>query len=297
MWGIFKKIKMGFGFNIIIYLILLIVFALAVFGIAFFKNYLSQESFFEGVTIEAFGMLFDILVLGIIFNLFYNIRERNRDIQRYLEEIEDFRHWDEKEAMYRTVGNIKRLIKLGAKNLPLDYSYLEDAILSDLNLDGASLRWANLKKADLSGAKLNKANFEGTDLNGSNLQDAKLHSSIFQDAILNEANLQKAELNNAKFQEAVLIGASLWNACLIGADLTDTKLEDADLNEADLTDIRGIKESSLLNVKTLYDVKGLTPSIEEYLRRRKPELFENLEELDEDEGEEEVDDEEQEDES
>ena len=200
--------------------------------------------FIEGVSVESFGMLFDIFVLGVIFNYFANkgekkreferqVREKQLKIIRYLEEIDDYRGWDEKEAMFRIVGNIKRLMKLGQKKLILHDCYLKGANLIDAQLQGA-----DLQQATLMGADLWDANLRGANLAMANLQDAKLQGTIFEGAKLSAANLK-------------------------GADLEGVSLQGAE----------GLHVGMLLEVKRLYKVKGLDPELEKELKAQKPELF------------------------
>jgi hypothetical protein len=241
--------KIGIKQNIVIYSILLIISAIVI--ISYKNKYLDETNFCEGITIEAFGMLFDILVLGILFNIFNNIGERKREIRRYLEEIDDYRGWDEKEAMYRIVGNIKRLQKLGEKKLYLKNCYLEDAKLHGIELPGANLEGANLTKAKLQLADLQKAN-------------------------LKRANLTEAKLNWANLQGVDLFGAILQNASLEEANFEGASLTLANLENVVLTGAQGLTIDMLLKVISLYEVKGLEPKLEEEIKRKKPELFNSL---------------------
>lgn len=191
--------------------------------------------FWDGVAVEAHGMLMDIIVLGI-FVLWLNkhremraedrARQREREalIQRYNEEIDDFRHWNNKESMQRIVGGIRRLNRLEIANIALHYCYLKGA-----NLRGADLRGANLKDANLEGAILWEANLEGAILKGARLKSTDFTSANLQGALLQDANLRCAVL-----READLTGANLRGADLRSANLRDVYLEGAALVRADL---------------------------------------------------------------
>lgn len=300
----YTDLKKWIGFNTKIYFILFVIFAIVIIGIALINKYMSSESFFEGITVEAFGMLFDIFILGILFSIFYNIGENKRRIRRYLEEIDDFRHWDQKESMYRLVGTIKRLVNLGKNKLPLHDCFLENALLSDINLSGSDLENAFLSKARLDGADLTGANLQGADLKDANFQDAGLSKTNLQNASLEGANLQGTVLNNTDMQTANLRGASLWKSSLREAELQYVDFRDSDLNEmdltganlqeADLTNARGLNKEMLLNVKSLYKATGLSAEMEEWLRIKKPELFVEPEEPDEEDEDLDDEDEEQE---
>ena len=128
---IMKILKKGFGFNTRIYLLLFSIFTVLIVAISIKLKFLWEKEFLEGITVEAFGMLFDILILGFLFSIFYNLAERKLNIERYLEEIDDLRGWDEKEAMYRNMGNIKRLSRLGIEYKKIDF---HDCYLAEANL-------------------------------------------------------------------------------------------------------------------------------------------------------------------
>ncbi len=341
-----------FNANTVIYFILLVVCFYFVWDFAKTSGYLNKPGFREGITVEAFGMLFDILILGVIFSVLFKFTENRRDIKRYLEEIDDFRGWSEPEAMYKNVGNIRRLFKLGVKWSELDLrdcyldgcqlmafnlrnANLERANLSNSNLELTNLRGANLKMANLVGANLEGANLEGANLEEASLQEAELGRANLERANLEGADLQDANLAGAKLEAAELgranlrwanlkmanlvgakleaadlgranmekanlagakleaadlgstnmekanlegaelQGAELFRASLKEANLLSANLEGADLEKASLKGAKGINVDQLLEVKTLYRVKGLPPIVKAELRKRKPELFEN----------------------
>ena len=103
-----------------------------------------KHEFIEGIFIESFGMLLDLLIIGALFTYFYNKGERRRTIKRYSEEIDDFRKWNENEATFRIIGNIKRLIKLGIHKIDLSHCYLMNADFTDFNIEGTNFNGANL---------------------------------------------------------------------------------------------------------------------------------------------------------
>jgi len=217
-----------------------------------------QPEFIRDILVEAHGMLFDIIIIGIfifaLHSLVNNKRQRKSEIKRYQDEIDDFREWDSEEAVFRIVGNIRRLNRRGVSKIDLSNCYLQNAKLSNTNLEEANLRGAHFNKADLRGAKLKNAkvggahfietDFTGTNLSGCVLTEANFEKAIFRDANLNKtdfgnyggywdktepSNLEKANLYDAKLQEA-----NLRNVKLKGSDLRGANLENADLCGADL---------------------------------------------------------------
>ena len=197
--------------------------------------------FMENVLVEAHGMLFDILVIGVLILFLNKLAEKRIENRRYIDEIDDFRGWESDEAAYRIAGNLKRLKRngyekeinlfgcyLNCMGLPHDILEYFSTYLYGINLTGASLCNVNLRDAVLWCANLQDANLEGTDL-----QDADL-----QTAVLDDANLQ-------------------------GADLQD----------AYLRRVSNLTLEQLSGVKSLYGAK-LDPELEEQVKEKYPHLLE-----------------------
>lgn len=172
-------------------------------------------------------------------------------------------------------------------------AYLNDANLQEANLRGTDLRkaelqwadlqWANLQEANLQMKDLYEANFYGANLKKADLHGAWLQKADFQGAVLQGVNLQKSNLQYTKFQCAILNEAYLQWANLKGAhlqwvDFNGAYITDADFQGANLTGAKNLTFEMLLEVKSLYQVKGLNHEIESRLRKSRPELFEKPEE-------------------
>ena len=120
----------------------------------------------------------------------------------------------------------------------------------------------NFEELELSQILLNGVSLKGVRLNKSNLKQANLHNSNLSDASLVRANLALADLEraifiHANFQRAYLIEANLRRSILEEADFQRANLAGADLREANLfhasfcaADLRGAK----LEVAYSYDV-------------------------------------------
>lgn len=167
------------------------------------------------VIVEAHGMLFDIVLFGIILTVYETITDRKGKVERYREEIMDFLGWESEEAKYRIVGNIKRLNRLKVHNIKLNSAYLKGANLEKVYLGGADLHGANLQGANLGGAGLLFANLQGADLMKANLQGAELFNANFEGTNLEKANLKGAkliieELEEVRLKNAILKGAEAF---------------------------------------------------------------------------------------
>lgn len=188
----------------------------------------------EDVLVEVHGLLFDIILFGVVLSVYETILEKRASqereqrtketlISRYTEEIDDFRLWDEKEASFRILGNAKRLKKLGVKNVPLNNCYLASTdiarLASPYGLSGCTLYESNLSGAILTQVDMSKTYCVGTDFSYANLVNANLSN----------ADLTRGDLRGAKLKGYLWwptqgdgIGKALYYANLKGAILDKT---------------------------------------------------------------------------
>jgi uncharacterized protein YjbI with pentapeptide repeats len=221
---------------------------------------------------EAHGMVFDLIVIGLLLAWLYRTDEKRRRIQDYKEEIDDFRKWESEEAAFRTVGNIKRLNRNHIYNIDLSHSYLAKTNLNHVKLIGANLNYANFTNAflidvNLQGARLNQTILENCNMNQSVLNKAYASGAIFRDAYLIKSNFEDAFLIKANFENAFLMEANLRGSDLTEADFTNTNLYKADLRGA-----KGLKIGQLTKAKTLY-LTQFDDTIAALLRKDYPELI------------------------
>jgi len=176
-------------------------------------------AFFENIMAEAYGLLFDLLVIGMLLAWLNRMGMQRQTIRRYLEEIDDYREWRESEVAYRLTGIIRRLNRLGVTDIDLKGVFLKEARLRGVALQGARLERTTLQNANLWQA----------DLEGANLWKATLQDAILWDANLKDAQLERANLQNCKLHSANLEGANLQGANLEGANLEGANLRGANL--------------------------------------------------------------------
>mgnify|MGYP001070259576 CR=1 FL=1 len=210
-----KLIQTPIGITVVVGIFLIVI--ISILDIKYLESGSGRD-----ILIEAHGLLFDIFVFGVLLAYLNKFLEKKQRSERYKEEIDDFRGWEEKEAKYRIVGNIKRLNKLGSTRIDLNNCYLANADLQNANLVKANLQNVDLSDADLQFADLSYANLSYANLTGADLSNA----------LLRGANLQNAILKNSQ-----LLRTSLWRANLNQADLSGGNLKQTNLLEADLTDV------------------------------------------------------------
>ncbi len=205
----------------------------------------TEPEFLLNVAAEAHGVLFDLLLFGCLLLWFEQKAEKRRRIERYQNAIEDFLGWESDEAMYRIVGNIRRLNREGESPESLKEAYLagadlKGADLSETSLDGAVMTGADLQHADLSGAYLGTADLTG-------------------------ANLRKADLSGAHL--GVFAG-------MVGSDDGQhTTLTNASLRAADLRDLRNAEAPDVADAQTLYKAR-LDDDLRAAIEDASPDLLE-----------------------
>ena len=156
-------------------------------GLMFLISIIRGKFDLDGLLTEANGMVFDLLVFGILLSIYEKLREKRDKIERLHEEIDDYREWSEDEAMYRIVGAVKRLNKLGVSKIDLTFCFLE----------GANLSCANLQGANLTAANLQGALFDGANLQGAYLLHANVGKDWFEE--LEKRNIKGREKIKAKY--------------------------------------------------------------------------------------------------
>ncbi|MDN5202933.1 pentapeptide repeat-containing protein [Fulvivirgaceae bacterium BMA10] len=231
------------------------------------------EEFYLNVLAEAHGMLFDILIIGILIFWLNKSGERRLRIRTYKDEIDDFRLWESDEAAFRNVGNIKRLnrhqiFSINLVNCYLAKTNLNYVVLKGSNLNSANLSYANLIECNLDEARLNQTNLESASLNQASLRGAYASGANFKDAFLIKSDLTNAFLIKADFNNAFMMEADLRGAYVTGA-----VFDNANLYRADLRNVTGLTIEQIKRVKTCYLAKFDDEVLEE-LKRECPQLIE-----------------------
>jgi hypothetical protein len=226
---------------------------------SFIAGEFRKADFWDNIIASANSMVFDLFVIGVFITGLSKIGEKKRQIQQYMNEIDDFRDWPQEEAARRIRGSIIRLNKLGINKIDLRL-----CTLAHTNLEGVDLTDAVIIRANLSGCYLENSTFEGVDFYFANLAAAKFCHANLSNANLTEADLSKADLSDANLTGAVLKGATL----------SDAILTNAILDGANLIGARNITPLQVSRVKSAKNVL-----LDELLKNRvkilNPRLFED----------------------
>jgi uncharacterized protein YjbI with pentapeptide repeats len=189
------------------------------------------------------GIFFDSVIFCLVGIAFFGFRDRRIRIERYYEELDDFRFSDSREGVLRKESLIKKLSKLNAKTADMKGIILTGANLAGLKLSGAHFAGSKLEKVDFSKTMLNHSKFdEAGKKNGDNhalLGKADCAKTIFKGALLCDSDMKGMDFEELDFEKASLkrsriASANLRKTNLRFADLEDTKCEEADFRGADL---------------------------------------------------------------
>lgn len=247
-----EKAKELIDFKIIVLTVifLIVLSSFFVFKVCFSISFLSMK---EHIAAGIFNSILDIFFLFIIFTLFLNLDEKQREKKRYLEEINDYRYWHEPEATYRIFGNIKRLFNLGITIFNLENCFLKGLKFEFPSLNGSCFIEANLEGAKFEGIDLRNCAFEGAKLQKASFYQSDLENSFFSFAKCSDVDFSWTKLKNVTFEHADITGADFYNA--------------------DFTEVGWISYEQLTIVKLLFGATNLDPEIEEELKMNFPELF------------------------
>jgi len=232
-----------------------------------------RELFYENILIEAHGMLFDLLIIGILLVWLNKNGEKQLRIKRYSEEIDDYRHWKSEEATYKIIGNIKRLNKDKITQIELYNAYLKSANLNYVDLTGSNMNYVVMDEATLINSLLNRVRLNQASLKNAKINKAELKGSFLGGANCEGASMIKCDLENAQLIKTNLKGAFLMDANMKGAMLAGADFTNANLMKADLRGAQGVSAEQLSTARSLAKA-FLDPELEQELKEKYPKLFE-----------------------
>lgn len=212
-----SKVNLFIGLSIIGLIIIIIL------------DFFDSQFSFHDIFVEFHGLVFDLFIFGILLTIYEYINSRNEKIERYQEEINDYRFWKSEEAMYRTRGLIKRLVDLKVKNLDISHCYLatDKSFSSYKDMSNWKFSAANLRDSFFLMSNLNNANFYMTNLMDTTFNQVNLTNCKFGSAILYNTKFEKCTFINVDLSEA-MVKATNWfdeleNYENIGIDLIKEK--------------------------------------------------------------------------
>lgn len=173
----------------------------------------------EDILVEAHGLLFDIVIFGILFTIYEKTRNDSSEVTKLLEELNNIKTLDDKEAVYRKVGIIKKLNKLGLSQIELSGYYLEGAELIGVNLENCNISEANLTNAIISGSSFTNCKFSNSILSNCNASGCQ-----FVDCNFTNCSLDNIDFSGAKASSTTIISSDFQSSNLSMSNFSDCVL-------------------------------------------------------------------------
>lgn len=233
---------------------------------------LYDKSFWENVLVEAHGLVFDILVLGLIFVWMDTYRQKRESIARDLENLWDLNTLTEEVYQKKKVNILKRLntnktYKIDVTDLILtNKTKIKDISFANSGLFGLKFLDCLIFNLKIKHSKLNSAEFSDSVIKNTEITDSYLKNANFKSASLLGLNFTNSDLFRAKFIDADLEGTDLR-----GCNLKRTVFKDANLKNANLRGCINLNYDALIEAKCIDYLKADEGVIEE-LKRRRPEM-------------------------
>ena len=170
------------------------------------------------------------------------------DLRSVSFERTDLRRADFRKGIFGTPDSEMRNIPAYMQSEPVyasfEFSILDSARLSDINLRRVSFVKASLKNADL-----HASDFSGSNLQNTILEYAKANEAVFDFANLEAADLSNAELLETSFRKANLEKSDFSSANLQDSIFTGTNLWKADLSSAENLTNESLRQAIVCNTK------------------------------------------------
>ena len=196
-----------------VYFFCFTLFIVILIQFTFVRNYSNYSDVPQGIMIEAFGFIADIILFGIAITIYEIVWKKKETITRYLEELEDYRGWNEKEASYRVFGLIKRLHKLNKTDIGLSNCYFVEVPFCKNSFNGF-----DFKESLLYGTKFKKCNLQLSVFN--NIQQKHIknifdYATVIEKVVFQNCNLRDSKyMNNQKFVDLQFLECDMKNAKL-----------------------------------------------------------------------------------
>jgi len=149
-----------------------------------------SQSFIENLLVEAHGIIFDIIVFGILVLWLDQRRAHNINISDIRDTIDALKSWRSPESSSRILFNYSRLRKMGEKH------DLSGCFLGGIQISAAVLNSSNLFACDYSGSKVFYSDFR---------------FSYMRDSIGNGCEFDRCDFRGANLHGFSFTGCTFYN--------------------------------------------------------------------------------------
>ncbi len=239
--------------------IFFIVLTLIGLTVILYLDFHDKEFKIHDILVESHGLIFDLLVFGLLLTIYDSIKSKQDKITRYREEIKDYSFWESDEAKYRVRGLVGRLVKLKAKKVDLSNCYVK------------SCPWTKkMNDWKFINASLFKSIFINCDLSNSNFYLAKLYESSFSKVNLTDCNFGMVILDKCDFNDCVLNSTSFDFAYVTEKDWLENLMQNENIGSEFLKEKYIISTNTIsMNSKEYYQIIEKAHNTTEAVEREK----------------------------
>jgi len=223
------------------FLISIIVIGLIIFGLPYTvgKNYSCKE-IVENIYPEIYGLLFDVILFGIVISIYQISRDKKEAIESEEDQIDDFRGWKSNEASHRILGSVKRLQRLGKTQINLTSCFFQEVILKDLCIEDSNLTGLTLLKTKLFNntfykIESNSINCRDSTIYGTSFQEGEiyfnLHNTDFFSSLLQKINLRASSFCPKKISFSLFESVDFSHSYFKFEKITFTEFINCKFNE------------------------------------------------------------------
>lgn len=163
---------------------------------------------YHDILVELNGLVFDLLIFGILITIYDTAKEKKDKITRYKEEIDDYRHLENDIASFRVIGAIKRLLDLGVKEIDLSFSYIIRTFETP----------PTIKKWDFVFSKLFNCKFILRNFDNCSFYSAHFKDVSFGNAVFSNCDFEFAIFEDCYFSDCTFIDKINFNYTYIESE-------------------------------------------------------------------------------
>lgn len=239
-----------------IYFFSFVLLVIVLIQFTFVREYANYKDVPQGIMIEAFGFIADIILFGIAITIYENFWKSKEQITRYLEELEDYRDWNEKEASYRVFGLIKRLYKLNKIDIDLSHCYFKDIKFSKNSFNGFDFKKSLFYGTVFKNCNLQLSNFDK--IQQKHIKDIYDYMTVTEKTIFDNCNLRDSKfINNKDYVDLEFIKCDMKNANFSDSVFLWCKFDDIDFSTINTNNTLFKQCSFSENCKNIENIKRI----------------------------------------
>lgn len=209
-----------------------------------YLDYSDKDFNLHEILVEFHGLIFDLIIFGLLLTIYDSIKSRQDRIVRYKEEISDYSGWESEEAKHRISGLVKRLIQLKVKKIELYNCHIIHCPYTKKMID-----WK------FATAKLYNSHFIACDLTKSTFYLSELHDVSFSSVDLTDCDFGMAILDDCYFNKCIFTNTTFNYAYVSEQDWYEQIIQDENIGVEILKEKYIISSNSItMNSKKYYQI-------------------------------------------